>query len=121
MPFTKVEEYTTFSAEYSDDTDSGDLTIHLYRPEDAPYSDAYFSGKFADVLSVVAIKVFGMQYPQLAAAWTPEVESWWLRARGVGLTGNSEMLCRHFFATLDVALDQALQALEPTSRLLSRR
>lgn len=121
VQFKRVTDYTTFTAEYTEDSDTGDLTYHFYRPDDAGYPKSYFEGGFAGALSDVAIKVFGMEYPRLAAAWTPEADSWWLRARGAGLTGNSEMLSRHLFETLDAAVDQALQRPGGAYPALSKR
>jgi hypothetical protein len=108
VQFTKVTDYTTFTAEYSADSETGDITYHFYRPEDAPYSQAYFEKQFASMLSAAAIEFFRLEYPKLAAAWTPEANSWWLRAQGVGIRGNSEMMSLHFFALLDKMLEEAL-------------
>lgn len=110
VQFTKVTDYTTFTAEYSEDPETGDITFHFYRPEDAPYSQAYFEKQFADVLSAAAIEFFRLEYPKLAAAWTQEASSWWLRARGVGARGNSSMMSLHFLALLDKMLEEALSA-----------
>jgi len=110
VQFTKVMDYTTFTAEYSTDPETGDITYHFYRPEDASYSQAYFERQFADALSAAAIEFFRLAYPKLAAAWTQEASSWWLRAQGVGVRGNSSMMSLHFFALLDKMLEESLSA-----------
>jgi hypothetical protein len=120
VQFTKVTDYTTFTAEYSADSETGDITYHLYRPEDASYSQAYFERQFADILSAAAVEFFRLEYPRLAAAWTPEANSWWLRARGVGLRGNSSMMSLHFFALLDKMVDEALPSRAKEEALSAR-
>lgn len=105
-------EYTTFLAEWA--LDGIDLVFHFKlptSPEDLrkiKYDGDYWQGLFPGVLSEVAQEVFKATYPQLKAAFTPEMDSWWMRAYGFGKSFGAEELVRKFLDTLDIRLESRL-------------
>lgn len=106
-------EYTTFDAEWA--LDGIDIVFHFKLPSDpedrrhvARYDGDYWQGLFPGVLSDVAQEVFRATYPQLQAAFTPEMDSWWMRAFAFGKSFGAEDLVRKFLDTLDIRLESRL-------------
>ena len=114
IQFIKVEEYTTFRAEFAFDGD--DIVFHFFLPpelEDLQKKgpsinqrvDKYWKDSFPRTLDVVARDFFKVEFPRLKAAYTEELQSWWLRAFGFSDGLDPEARCRMFIARLDQALD----------------
>jgi len=129
IDFTHVDSYTTFSAEYG--FKGSDIVIHFFLPVDfvrahssVPLDDAdltscaqwiidnkptikaYWQGLFPQILEPVAQSVFRASPPRVAAAYTPEVVSWWFQAKGFRVL-RPELLINHLFEHLDQILDRA--------------
>lgn len=118
LKFTKVENFTTFLAEYV--LSDGSIIVHFFPPREAyelslstqqPRVTAEFlrmwKKKFPLVLSPTAENYFLATYPVLAATYVEEMTSWWMRIGGyAGRTDVDEVIMR-FFETLDAALDAA--------------
>lgn len=110
----KVEEYTTFLAEFA--VQDSDIIIHFFLPYEA-YTDTtkgkrvkagydkYWQNNFPITLSNVAMQHFDATYPRIFAEWVPEMQSWYMRCRGFGNRLDPESFTRKFFEVLDVALD----------------
>ena len=103
LSFTKNTDFTTFVAEYAFDGD--DIVYHFFRPEERKGDDAYWKELFPNTLSSVAMSNFNATFPRLKAAYTSEVDSWWLRASGFANVGDPAARSERFFAQLDKAID----------------
>lgn len=57
-----------------------------------------------EILSAVAIREFGAQFPQLQAAYIREAHSWWFRAHDFGHLVDLPGFARVFLQTLDKEL-----------------
>lgn len=116
LEFTKVDEYTTFRAEFA--VDANDLVFHFFLPPELEEAltrgpaikqrvEKYWEDGFARTLDVVARDYFSAEYPQLRAAHVKEygINSWWLRADGMANVPDPDGRCRRFIEKLDQALD----------------
>ena len=109
VAFTKVEDYTTFVAEFG--VKDGDLIFHFYltpeldeQPKDGPVA-VYWMSRFPRVLDGTAQDFFKTGPPRLQAKYTQEMQSWWLRAQGFGENLEPDKLAYAFLETLDRDLD----------------
>lgn len=112
LQFKKVEDYTTFLAEYAWDGD--DLVFHFFRtpemqgqagPPAGLSGTQYWRLVFPEVLDPVAREVFQAGPPRLRAAYTEEMDSWWLRASNYGHLIDKDAFVSRFLAKLDQTLD----------------
>ena len=87
----------------------GDLIVHFYPPDQGPR--AGFRHRIGDALEATAPGYFKAGRPRLEAAYTPELESYWLRASGAGHGADPDALACRYFRELDRALDGALTPL----------
>lgn len=115
--FTKVEEYTTFLAEYA--IVDGNIVVHFFPPREAfelsahngqPRVTAEFLRRwkrtFPEVLSPVAEDYFQATQPIVQAKYIEEMTSWWLRAGGFGTSVlDPDAFILRFFSRMDAALD----------------
>jgi hypothetical protein len=101
LQFTKVEDYTSFTAEYA--WDDGDLVFHFFRAPD--HDAAYWLQKFPSALDPVARQAFKAGPPRLRAAYTDEMDSWWLRAKGYTHLVDKDAFVARFLQKLDQTLD----------------
>ena len=116
VKFTKVEDYTTFLAEYA--FVDGDIVVHLFPPREqhVQVADGFklldehllrWQRLFPQVLSPVAEKYFAATYPVLMAQYVPEMTSWYFKAGGFARRLDPESFVLLFFSRLDQALDAA--------------
>lgn len=103
LQFTKDESYTTFRAEHAFEDD--DIVFHFFNTKEHEDDRKYWKDTFPTALSDVAQEVFKAGYPRLKAAWTEEVESWWLRCTGFANEGLPEERIKRFYKELDQSLD----------------
>lgn len=101
--FTKVEDYTTFKAEYT--MKDGDLVIHFFPGE----NKLVWKSIFAEVLDRVAQEHFKATAPRLQAKFTEEMNSWWFRARGYDHLVDFNAFVSRFFDLLDASLEAGVQ------------
>lgn len=116
--FLKVTAFTTFDAEYAVIED--DLVFHFFRSPEVrgrPDSDRYWHESFPAALDQQAQSYFKADQSRLSAAYTQEVDSWWLKAKGfravaegTGLASlDPEASVGTFVARFFEILDQALE------------
>lgn len=112
LQFTKVDDYTTFRAEFAIDGD--DLVFHFFLPPELESAkgpvlqqriEKYWKDGFPRSLDVVARDFFKAEFPRLKAAYTQELSSWWLRANGFAAVLDAGARARAFIQRLDQALD----------------
>jgi len=102
--FEKVNEYTTFAAEHG--VDGKDLIFHFFKTEENNSRD-YWRRVFLIVHQFVAMRVFYSRFPRQRAAFTYELDSWWLRAFGFADIGDPPARVKYFLEQLDQALEAA--------------
>lgn len=95
--FEQVPYVTRFRAEYA--LLDEDIVFHFFRHDGD--TDAFWRDAFPHALDPVARAEFRAEYPQLAASYIPEVDSWWLRAYGFGALLAPEVLIEKFLKALD--------------------
>jgi hypothetical protein len=90
----------------------GDLVIHFFLPKaagdlrkaDANQQkrwEAYWLEHFPQVLSPVAMEFFQADKRRLVAKYTPDLVSWYFRARGFGNVVDPATLAGQFYAALN--------------------
>ena len=111
LQFTKVDDYTTFWAEYGV-KDEDNLVFHFFVTEEVnqmPDPWKYWKDTFPRVLQEVAVPFFKSGPPALRAAYTEELASWWLQADGAaGKVLDADHFAKKFLQELDKGLDDAL-------------
>jgi hypothetical protein len=120
--FVKDTSFTTFTVEYA--MRGPDLVFHFYLPPEViggegashasqalqrPSVYHYWSETFGDGLNQVAPEYFQATAPRLQAAYSLEVYSWWLRARGFDHLLDIPAFVRGFLVAFDTYLDPFLQ------------
>lgn len=100
--FIRVEDYTTFVAEWM--MQDGNIVVHFFPLEGTLVS--YWTVDFPAALDRVAQEVFKATAPRLQAKYTEELRSWWLRALKYDHVISVSGLMETFFDSLDHALDQ---------------
>lgn len=100
--FTRVDDFTTFSAEYT--LQNGDIVIHFF-PTNDRVSTAYWTKRFPAVLDRVAQVYFEATSPRLQAKYTEELSSWWFRARSYSHVIDFRGLVWGFLEELDRELE----------------
>jgi len=118
LNFTKVENFTTFLAEFV--VSDGAIIVHFFPPREAyevslatnqPRVTAeflrYWKKKFPYILSPVAEDFFMATKPVLTAAYVEEMTSWWMRCGGYAGRDDAADVIMRFFLVLDSALDAA--------------
>jgi hypothetical protein len=105
LRFIQVGDYTTFLAEYTMDGD--DYVVHFF-PTEEHKDVAYWRNAFPSVLDEVAQAHFQAKPPKLRAAFTEEMNSWWLRADDYGHVVDKDKFIHRFLDRLDQALDRAI-------------
>lgn len=110
--FTKVEDYTTFFAEYA--IIDNDIVLHFfYSKEIAEMSeaerDSYWLGSFPAVLSPVSEAYFKATRPRIAAKYIPEMTSWWMRCNGFASRLGIDDYVKRFLEKLDESLEAAVK------------
>lgn len=108
IQFTKVDNFTTFMAEYT--YRDGDLVVHFFmspevKAEGQDTRLLYWLTSFPNALDTVAQSYFMAGAPRLAAKYTEELESWWFRARGYGHVLDTDTFALKFLQKLDEAID----------------
>ena len=103
VKFTPVTDFTTFTAEYA--LKDQDLVIHFFLPEDLRGPPEYWSKYFPLALDRTARAYFEAEAPKLQAKYTPELRSWWFRARGYDHLIDLSGFVEGFLSQLDSALD----------------
>lgn len=101
-----------FHAEWAVVNDGTDLVFHFF-----PHSGTYkqlWEVDFAHALDVSAQEYFKAQAPQLAAKFTEELHSWFLRAGGFGLSQDPQELARRYCKYLETQVS-GLQLIAPRS------
>jgi hypothetical protein len=109
VQFTKVNDFTTFNAEYT--YIGNDLVMHFFLPPEKRLSNPadrdYWLNTFSNCLDAAARRYFNADYPRLMAKYTEEVESWWFKACGFGHVIDPDALAAKFLKGLDAMLDAA--------------
>ncbi len=116
--FKKIENYTTFLAEYAEVGD--DIILHFFPPAEAYVQVAgtdtwkvpaavlrAWQLRFPEVLSPTAENHFRATAPKIVAQYVPEMTSWWMACRSYALTLDPDTLILSFLQKLDAALDAA--------------
>lgn len=103
IQFVQVDEYTTFRAEYAMDGD--DFVLHFFQSPERSKDLNYWLKSFPVVLDTVARSHFQANRPRLVAAYTEEMDSWWLRAHGYANVVDKDAYIRRFLEKLDHTLD----------------
>ena len=107
MSFTRVEDYTTFVAEYA--VEDEDIILHFYPTKEMSHEKEldrrYWLQLFPTVLDPVARTFFSADFPRLKACFVPEMGSWWLRAYGLAGLSPSDRVSR-FLDKFDTALEE---------------
>jgi hypothetical protein len=106
--FTKVDDFTTFAAEYCRIDDN--IVIHFFHPEDMEYTERYWLDVFPGVLDSVAREYFNADTPRLVAKYTEELRSWWFRANSYDHVIDVDYFVRRFFEKMDQALEPSAPA-----------
>lgn len=102
--FTKVEDYTTFVAEYA--LQDGNIVIHFFLPADFKGNAGnYWAVNFPRALDATARSYFMADRPRLQAKYTPELQSWWFKANSYDHVVDIAGFIRGFFDALDAALE----------------
>lgn len=102
--YKKVDGYTTFRAEYGLVGD--DIVIHFFDTKERPISLLkYWQETFPRALNEFGQEYFSAGYPRLTAKYTPEMKSWWFRARGYDHLLDVDSFVLKFLDGLDGALD----------------
>lgn len=121
--FQKVEEYTTFSAEFHVCKYTQDVVLHLFLPpEGDPYGRWWSNDRGAG--GVVESALLGAWHPdprRFAAMYIPEVSSWWIRAYGLGSDWNVATKVAAFLERMDQELEKHLRTLSPVGVSSLRR
>lgn len=102
LHFEENKDYTTFRAEHA--FDGEDIVFHFFKTPECP-PKGYWDDVFPNTMSDVAQAVFQAGFPRLKAAWTEEVESWWLRCTGFASEGLPEERIKRFYRELDESLE----------------
>lgn len=99
-----LEEWTSehFRAEYF--FDDGDLIVHLF-PE-APRSGGSFEQWMGRALEQDAPEYFRATRPELEAQYVPQLDSYWLCAKGAGNSADPEERARRFFERIEARLSR---------------
>lgn len=108
--FKKVEDFTTFLAEYAMIGD--DLVMHFFGTEEHPVdgsasSDHYWQTYFPNCLNEVGQEHFHANAPRLVAKYTEEMKSWFLKAQGYSHLTDIDAYIRIFCSRLDNVLEEA--------------
>ena len=108
LEFTQVDTFPAFRAEWALKGDrSQDYVVHFFLKEGQSLRDRavreFWTGLFPTYLSDTAMSFFGKSHPQLEAAYTQEVDSWWLSAKDCAETAFPDKYIELFFRTLDAA------------------
>jgi len=118
--FTPIDDFTTFNAEYTL-LEESDIVVHFFLPRELqgpeghplkPAVHHYWTQLFPSVLDPVARAHFDAEQPRLVAKYSPEVTSWWLRARDYGHILDLRSYLVRFFQSMDQGLDDFLPSLE---------
>ncbi len=103
VQFTKNLNYTTFEAEHG--VDGADLVFHFFPSKEYPK----WPTGFAQALEATAMAYFNVGQPTLTAAFTEEMNSWWLRARGFADVGDPAYRAAKLYDALDAAIEARSQ------------
>ena len=103
LQFVQVTDYTTFRAEYAMEGD--DFVLHFFKTPEHEQDVAYWLKKFPVVLDTVAREHFQATQPRLVAAYTDEMESWWLRANNYRNLIDKDGYIKRFLDKLDHVLE----------------
>jgi len=118
QPFTLVNEYTTFSVEY---TEKGERDVHFHffeTPESKARGKEYWKVTFAHCLDKIARAHFGFEYPRIQASLIEGVlrcgqdpaevpqDSWWMLVQQIEVP-DVNLLVTQFLELLDQALDSS--------------
>jgi hypothetical protein len=100
-----VDSCSAFRAEWAlKGANNQDYVVHFFlKGPESREARQFWTGIFPTRLSDTAMSYFGKEYPQLEAAYTPEVDSWWLSAKGCANTPFPTKYIELFFRTLDAA------------------
>jgi hypothetical protein len=130
VQFTKIDDYTTMTAEWA--MVDNNIVVHFFLPDEVlavrtgrpPNSEEerdtwsshflshdreiskYWKEIFPAVLEPAAVAAFHAKPPRLVAAYTEELGSWWLQAKGFNVL-KPEMLVNDLLTRLDQGLDAA--------------
>jgi hypothetical protein len=114
--FTKVDQFTTFSAEYA--FMEGDIILHFFLPDEVRPEEGspivsrtvkrwWEEDAFPDCMTIVAKAHFDAGYPRIIAKYTEELCSWWFRGRGFASSVlDPDALVISFLEKLDAMLDE---------------
>ena len=107
---TKVEDYTTFLAEYT--FLEGDIIVHFFQTKEiakAEGKDRYWLRIFPPVMSDTAEEYFQATKPRIFAEYVPEMTSWYMRCHGFANRLDPAGYILDFFEKLDDALEAAVK------------
>lgn len=124
VKFERVDDYTTFLAEYA--FVGGDIVLHFFPPREAYVQQGdrarvvndyllWFQRRFPEILSPLAEQYFQATRPVLVAQYVPEMTSWWMRCGGFALRLDPDQYIKRFLEQLDQQLDVASKPPVPRS------
>lgn len=110
--FTKVDDFTTFLAEYA--IIGSDLVMHFYGTGEHPNDGSargnqYWHVHFPSCLELVGEEHFQASKPRVIAKYTEEMKSWFLKAQGYDHLTDIDAYVRNFCAKLDQSLEGVKQ------------
>ena len=93
-----------FDSEFA--IDNGvDIVFHFFRKQGT--SQHFWLHTFSEIVSKHAMVFFNEKFPTLRMAHSSELDSWWLRADGVGATGLPEVKAKSFISEISRQLAAA--------------
>jgi len=107
----QVKEYRNFRAEYALSDD--DFIIHYFitkkQIKSCPMQELehWWLNEFSEKMEALSKEYFDAGSPRIQAAYTPELASWWFRARGYGYLIDPTAFLLEFFEQLDGSFHEA--------------
>jgi hypothetical protein len=106
--FTKVDDFTTFLAEYT--LIDENLVIHFFGTQEhpvdqSPRGESYWQSLFPDCLNTVGQSYFQATAPRLTAKYTAELHSWFFKAQQYAHLLDLAGFVRGFLEALDRELE----------------
>lgn len=103
LQFKNVDQFVSFRGEYA--FVGNDIVFHFFRGAgDTQYcGHEFWKKKFPETLDKCAQEYWEASYPRIKAAFTEELDSWWLRCFDFGHIGDPEARIFRFLEKLDDA------------------
>ena len=106
LNFIKDTTPASFIAEHA--VEETDIIYHFFPPQHGILTTLW-KQTFPECLEKVAVDFFGAGTPRLRAAYTEEVNSWWLRAYGFASIGDPALRSKKLYELLDQAFSKEIE------------